>query len=167
MRGGFIPIIGLELHAQVASLHKLFSSSPNLFAAPPNSLVAPLDAALPGALPRLNWECVKLAAMTGFALGCEVHKTSRFDRKHYFYPDQPAGYQITQQFFPICTGGHVDVVLQNGNERRVRIARLQLEQDTGKMIHEREGNKRKMVYCYDFELYLLLCCLIDMQKKDV
>lgn len=139
MRKGFIPIIGLELHAQLAASRKLFSASPNMFAAPPNSLVSVVDAALPGALPRLNWECVDLAARTGLALGCVVNRRSQFDRKHYFYPDQPAGYQITQQFHPICSDGEVEVVLQNGEQRKVRIARLQLEQDTGKMIHERDG----------------------------
>lgn len=140
-------MIGLELHAQMAASRKLFSPSANLFAAAPNSLVSALDAGMPGALPRLNWECVDLAARTGLALGCVLHRESHFDRKHYFYPDQPLGYQITQQTRPLCTGGDVSVVLANGQQRKVRVARLQMEQDTGKMIHERDGTLLDLNRC--------------------
>jgi aspartyl-tRNA(Asn)/glutamyl-tRNA(Gln) amidotransferase subunit B len=147
MRAGFVPVIGLELHAQLSAARKLFSPSANLFAASPNTLVSALDSGFPGALPRLNWECVDLAARTGLALGCVLHRDSVFDRKHYFYADQPAGYQITQQRRPLCTDGAVQVVLQSGQQRVVRIARLQMEQDTGKMIHEPSGTLLDLNRC--------------------
>ena len=140
LRKGFVPIIGLELHAQIASARKLFSPSPAVYGERPNSNLSPLDIGAPGALPRLNWECITMAAKTGLALGCQLHRDSRFDRKHYFYADLPLGYQITQQFRPLCTGGTVKVVLRNGEARTVNIERIHVEQDSGKLIHERDAS---------------------------
>lgn len=130
-------MIGIELHAQLASTRKLFSPATCAFGAPPNSVVNVVDAGWAGSLPRLNRECLVLAARSGLALGCELHRESRFERKHYFYADQPAGYQLTQQRRPLCSNGRVEVSLREGVTRVVRVARLQLEQDTGKLVRER------------------------------
>ncbi|XP_061439863.1 glutamyl-tRNA(Gln) amidotransferase subunit B, mitochondrial isoform X1 [Rhineura floridana] len=135
-------VVGLEIHAQICSNSKLFSGSQVQFAAPPNSLVSFFDASLPGTLPVLNRRCVEAAVMTGLALNCTINKKSLFDRKHYFYADLPAGYQITQQRLPIAVNGRLSYILHTGknqNEmvtRTVRIKQIQLEQDSGKSLHD-------------------------------
>ncbi|CAJ0934035.1 unnamed protein product, partial [Mesorhabditis belari] len=136
----FAPIIGLEVHVQLASSKKLFSPARLLDDASPNSTVHLFDMATPGSLPVLNKECLMLALRMAKALQCEIPSWSRFDRKHYFYADMPAGYQITQADHPIARNGHLDVyVYGNGIEtykREVAIERLQLEQDSGKTVHQ-------------------------------
>ncbi|XP_053259110.1 glutamyl-tRNA(Gln) amidotransferase subunit B, mitochondrial isoform X1 [Podarcis raffonei] len=135
-------VVGLEIHAQICSNSKLFSGSQVQFAAAPNSLVSFFDASLPGTLPVLNRRCVEAAVMTGLALNCTINKKSLFDRKHYFYADLPAGYQITQQRLPIAVNGNLSYILRMGknqNEmvtRSVRIKQIQLEQDSGKSLHD-------------------------------
>ncbi|KAJ6668696.1 hypothetical protein lerEdw1_012179 [Lerista edwardsae] len=135
-------VVGLEIHAQICSNTKLFSGSRVQFAAPPNSLVSFFDASLPGTLPVLNRRCVEAAVMTGLALNCTINKKSLFDRKHYFYADLPAGYQITQQRLPIAVNGNLSYSMWVGttqNEivtRTVRIKQIQLEQDSGKSLHD-------------------------------
>lgn len=138
MKSRFVPVVGIELHAQMATSNKLFSSSPHVFATKPNTMLSILDVGYPGALPRLNWNCVAIAVKTGLALGCRIHEKSKFDRKHYFYADLPLGYQITQQFQPICTEGFVDLLMGENAQKRIRINRIHIEQDSGKMIHERD-----------------------------
>ncbi|KNC77043.1 hypothetical protein SARC_10485 [Sphaeroforma arctica JP610] len=108
----WVTVIGLELHAQIRASTKLFSGAPVGFASPPNSDVALFDCSMPGALPVLNQRCVDAAVATGLALGCTPNLTSRFDRKHYFYFDQPSGYQITQLHHPIVGEGAVSVFVQ-------------------------------------------------------
>ncbi|XP_006870944.1 PREDICTED: glutamyl-tRNA(Gln) amidotransferase subunit B, mitochondrial [Chrysochloris asiatica] len=136
------PVVGLEIHAQISSNSKLFSGSQVHFAAPPNSLVSFFDASLPGTLPVLNRRCVEAAVMTGLALNCRINKKSLFDRKHYFYADLPAGYQITQQRLPIAVSGILTYGVCEGNKRNqiitktVRIKQIQLEQDSGKSLHD-------------------------------
>src|SRR6195952_5387677 len=93
-------VVGLEVHAQVTAQSKLFSGAATTFGAEPNSQVSLVDAAMPGMLPVLNGECVRQAVRTGLALGAQINKWSRFDRKNYFYPDLPAGYQISQLYYP-------------------------------------------------------------------
>eukprot|EP00123_Amoebidium_parasiticum_P004025 comp15319_c0_seq1/m.12168 comp15319_c0_seq1/g.12168 ORF comp15319_c0_seq1/g.12168 comp15319_c0_seq1/m.12168 type:complete len:511 (-) comp15319_c0_seq1:597-2129(-) len=127
-------VIGLEIHAQIASKSKIFSGAAVSFAAPPNSQVSFVDAALPGTLPALNRRCVEAAVLTGLALKGNIARRSLFDRKHYFYFDLPAGYQITQQRVPIVSGGRIN--LRSQSSRTIRIARLHIEQDTGKSLHE-------------------------------
>ncbi|AAZ68315.1 Asp-tRNA(Asn)/Glu-tRNA(Gln) amidotransferase subunit GatB [Ehrlichia canis] len=128
-------VIGLEVHAQVISNSKLFSgASAKTYDAPPNTQVSLFDVAMPGMLPVLNEYCIYQAVKTGIALSCKISKYSAFDRKNYFYPDLPAGYQITQFYYPIATEGKV--VLEDHNAKEVRIARIHLEQDAGKSIHE-------------------------------
>ncbi|XP_076995931.1 glutamyl-tRNA(Gln) amidotransferase subunit B, mitochondrial isoform X1 [Tamandua tetradactyla] len=135
-------VVGLEIHAQISSNSKLFSGSQVHFAAPPNSLVSFFDASLPGTLPVLNRRCVEAAVMTGLALNCHINKKSLFDRKHYFYADLPAGYQITQQRLPVAVNGSLTYGVCVGNKRSqmstktVRIKQIQLEQDSGKSLHD-------------------------------
>eukprot|EP00048_Salpingoeca_helianthica_P013449 m.200850 g.200850 ORF g.200850 m.200850 type:complete len:574 (-) comp15500_c1_seq9:243-1964(-) len=127
-------VVGIEIHAQIAAHSKIFSNSPLEFAAAPNSKVSFWDAALPGTLPVLNKRCVEAALATALALNARVNLHSEFDRKHYFYFDLPAGYQITQQRRPIAEHGHLDVGF-GPQQQRVSITRLHLEHDSGKSIH--------------------------------
>ncbi|ELW50433.1 putative glutamyl-tRNA(Gln) amidotransferase subunit B, mitochondrial [Tupaia chinensis] len=135
-------VVGLEIHAQISSNSKLFSGSQVRFAAPPNSLVSFFDASLPGTLPVLNRRCVEAAVMTGLALNCHINKKSLFDRKHYFYADLPAGYQITQQRLPIAVNGSLTYSVCLGKPRNqmvtrtARVKQIQLEQDSGKSLHD-------------------------------
>lgn len=129
-------VIGLEVHAQVASRAKLFSGASTQFGAEPNSNVAFVDAGMPGMLPVINEGCVALAVKTGLGLNAEIHLKSAFDRKNYFYPDLPQGYQISQLYHPIVGEGEVIVDMGPGIARRVRIERIHLEQDAGKSIHD-------------------------------
>lgn len=128
----YIPTIGIECHVQLKTKTKLFSEVDNdARGKEPNACVSPVDYALPGMLPRLNGEAVRLAILAGRAMNCEINRESRFDRKHYFYPDSPKGYQITQFFQPIIGEGYVD--LPGGT--RVRIEHAHLEGDAGKLTH--------------------------------
>ena len=136
--GPWEAVVGLEVHAQVVSDSKLFSSAPASFGAGSNQNVSLVDAAMPGMLPVLNRHCVKQAVRTGLGLGSRINRRSVFDRKNYFYPDLPQGYQISQYSDPVATGGEVRVRLKGGAMRRVGIVRLHLEQDAGRSIHDRE-----------------------------
>ncbi|MCY1128555.1 Asp-tRNA(Asn)/Glu-tRNA(Gln) amidotransferase subunit GatB [Frigidibacter sp. RF13] len=129
-------VIGLEVHAQVASKAKLFSGASTEFGSEPNSNVAFVDAAMPGMLPVINEFCVAQAVRTGLGLKAAINLTSAFDRKNYFYPDLPQGYQISQLYHPIVGEGEVIVDMGPGIARRVRIERIHLEQDAGKSIHD-------------------------------
>ena len=136
-------IIGLEVHAQVASHTKLFSGAKVGFGAGPNEQVSLVDAAMPGMLPVLNRFCVEQAVKTGLGLKAQINRHSRFDRKNYFYPDLPQGYQISQLFHPIVGEGEVLVERpddKDGASFTVRIERLHLEQDAGKSIHDLDPN---------------------------
>ncbi len=129
-------VIGMEVHAQVASKAKLFSGASTEFGAEPNSNVSLVDAAMPGMLPVINKFCVEQAVRTGLGLKAEINKRSVFDRKNYFYPDLPQGYQISQFKHPVVGEGEVIVDLEPGVSRKVRIERIHLEQDAGKSIHD-------------------------------
>ena len=129
-------VIGLEVHAQVASKAKLFSGASTEFGAAPNSNVAFLDAAMPGMLPVINEFCVAQAVRTGLGLKARINRRSAFDRKNYFYPDLPQGYQISQLYEPLVGEGEVLVGMGPGLARRVRIERIHIEQDAGKSIHD-------------------------------
>ena len=129
-------VIGLEVHAQVATKAKLFSGASTQFGAEPNSNVAFVDAGMPGMLPVINEGCVAQAVRTGLGLKAEINLWSAFDRKNYFYPDLPQGYQISQLYHPIVGEGEVIVDMAPGIARRVRIERIHLEQDAGKSIHD-------------------------------
>ena len=133
-------VIGLEVHAQVTSKAKLFSGASTQFGAEPNSNVAFVDAGMPGMLPVINEECVAQAVRTGLGLKAQINTFSAFDRKNYFYPDLPQGYQISQLYHPIVGEGEVFVELGDGTARLVRIERIHLEQDAGKSIHDMDPN---------------------------
>ncbi len=128
----YIPTIGIECHVQLCTKTKLFSEVDNdARGKEPNSCVSPVDYALPGMLPRLNGEAIRLAILAGRAMNCEINNNSRFDRKHYFYPDSPKGYQITQYYAPIIGSGYVE--LPSGT--RIKIEHAHLEGDAGKLTH--------------------------------
>jgi aspartyl-tRNA(Asn)/glutamyl-tRNA(Gln) amidotransferase subunit B len=129
-------VIGLEVHAQVASKSKLFSGAAVGFGAGPNEQVSLVDAAMPGMLPVINRYCVEQAVKTGLGLKARINHWSRFDRKNYFYPDLPPGYQISQYKDPIVGEGEIEVERDDGSSFKVRIERLHLEQDAAKLIHD-------------------------------
>ncbi len=131
-------VIGLEVHAQVMSDAKLFSGAATAFGAEPNHQVSLVDAAMPGMLPVINGACVRQAVRTGLGLGAEINLRSIFDRKNYFYPDLPQGYQISQYKDPVVGRGAVEIDLEDGSTKTIHIERLHLEQDAGKSVHDRD-----------------------------
>ena len=137
---GWEVFIGMEVHAQVTSQAKLFSGASTAFGGEPNSHVSLVDAAMPGMLPVINEECVRQAVRTGLGLKARINKKSVFDRKNYFYPDLPQGYQISQYKSPIVGEGEVVVDLHDGETVRVGIERLHLEQDAGKSLHDQHAS---------------------------
>ncbi|KRP90314.1 glutamyl-tRNA amidotransferase [Bradyrhizobium yuanmingense] len=130
-------VIGMEIHAQVTSNAKLFSGACTAFGGEPNSHVSLVDVAMPGMLPVINEECVRQAVRTGLGLNAQINLRSVFDRKNYFYPDLPQGYQISQYKSPIVGEGEVIIDLDGGKTATIGIERLHLEQDPGKMLHDR------------------------------
>jgi len=140
-------VIGLEVHAQINAKTKLFSSAPHEYNSPVNSNVSYFDASIPGTLPVLNRRCVEAGVLTSLALGSNINMTSFFDRKHYFYADLPAGYQITQQRTPLAQGGSLTFTVldpdlgKEGYQGNSGIVQLQLEQDSGKSLHDPEGGR--------------------------
>jgi aspartyl-tRNA(Asn)/glutamyl-tRNA(Gln) amidotransferase subunit B len=138
--GDWEVVIGMEVHAQVTSKSKLFSGASAEFGGEPNSHVSLVDAAMPGMLPVINEECVRQAIRTGLGLKAKINRKSVFDRKNYFYPDLPQGYQISQYKSPIVGEGEVIVDLEGGEAVTVGIERLHLEQDAGKSLHDQHPN---------------------------
>ena len=138
--GDWEVVIGMEVHAQVASRAKLFSGASTAFGGEANAHVSLVDAAMPGMLPVINAECVRQAVRTGLGLKAKINQKSVFDRKNYFYPDLPQGYQISQYKQPIVGEGEVTVDMPDGETVRVGIERLHLEQDAGKLLHEQHPN---------------------------
>ncbi len=141
MTDPFETVIGLEVHVQLDTRTKLFCGCRNEFGSPPNTHLCPVCYGLPGALPVPNRRAVELAVLAGLALDCEVNEESVFERKHYFYPDLPKGYQITQYEFPLAEAGSVRVRLEAGPDgepvdRAVGINRIQIEEDAGKLVHD-------------------------------
>ncbi|MFO1188835.1 MAG: Asp-tRNA(Asn)/Glu-tRNA(Gln) amidotransferase subunit GatB [Alphaproteobacteria bacterium] len=136
--GAWEIVLGLEVHAQITSKAKLFSGAATAFGAEPNSQVSFVDAAMPGMLPVINAYCVEQAVRTGLGLGAEINLVSVFDRKNYFYPDLPPGYQISQYTRPVVGRGQIEIDLADGSTRTVGITRLHLEQDAGKSLHDQD-----------------------------
>src|SRR5918998_3475180 len=140
--GDWEVVIGLEVHAQVVSNAKLFSGASTKFGAEPNTNVSLVDAAMPGMLPVLNRECIRQAVRTGLALDAVVNRSSRFDRKNYFYADLPQGYQISQLYHPLVGPGEVEILLDEKNEnsgKLIGIERIHVEQDAGKLMHDQHA----------------------------
>ncbi len=134
-------VIGMEVHAQVIANSKLFSGASTEFGAEPNSQVSFVDAAMPGMLPVLNEYCVEQAVRTGLGLKAQINKRSVFERKNYFYPDLPQGYQISQFLHPIVGKGEIEIDLEDGKVKTIGITRLHLEQDAGKSLHDQHPTK--------------------------
>lgn len=139
--GAWEMVIGLEVHAQVIANSKLFSGAATDFGAEPNSQVSLVDAAMPGMLPVLNDHCVEQAVRTGLGLNAAINKVSVFERKNYFYPDLPQGYQISQYQHPIVGTGFIEIDMPDGTSRTIGITRLHLEQDAGKSLHDQHPTK--------------------------
>src|SRR5271163_318936 len=133
---GWEVVIGMEVHAQITSQAKLFSGASTAFGGEPNAHVSLVDAAMPGMLPVINQECVRQAVRTGLGLKARINEKSVFDRKNYFYPDLPQGYQISQYKSPIVGEGEVVVELDGGKTATIGIERLHLEQDAAKLLHD-------------------------------
>jgi aspartyl-tRNA(Asn)/glutamyl-tRNA(Gln) amidotransferase subunit B len=131
-----VPVIGLEIHTQLATRAKIFSGASTRFGAAPNSQACAVDLGLPGVLPVLNEAAVRMAVTFGLAIDAEIGRHSTFDRKNYFYPDLPKGYQISQFEAPIVGRGHLELSLPDGTTRRIGITRAHLEEDAGKSLHE-------------------------------
>ena len=138
--GDWEVVIGMEVHAQVTSKAKLFSGASTAFGGEPNAHVSLVDAAMPGMLPVINEECVRQAVRTGLGLKAKINLKSVFDRKNYFYPDLPQGYQISQYKSPIVGEGEVVVDMPDGETARIGIERLHLEQDAGKLLHDQHAS---------------------------
>ena len=128
-------VIGMEVHVQLTTKTKIFCATPNTPHAQVNEHICVVCAGYPGILPVFNSAVIDAAIAAGIATHCSISKQSLFDRKHYFYPDLPKGYQITQQFKPICINGHIPIRLDNGSIKRIRINRIHIEEDAGKNIH--------------------------------
>jgi aspartyl-tRNA(Asn)/glutamyl-tRNA(Gln) amidotransferase subunit B len=153
-------VIGIETHVQLNTLTKAFCSCPYNYGSPPNTSVCPICMGLPGALPVLNSKVIEFAVKMGLALNCKLSFNSKFDRKQYFYPDLPKGYQISQFDVPIATGGYIDVDLPvefGGGHRRFGITRVHMEEDAGKLLHSENGSYSEEItaallpkYCITF-----------------
>src|ERR1019366_6543844 len=133
------PVIGLEVHVQLATATKIFCGCPTSFGAPPNANVSPVCLGLPGALPVLSRQAVDLAVKAALALNCAIRPQSRFARKNYFYPDLPKGYQISMYDEPLAERGYVDIVVE-GVPKRIDVTRVHMEDDAGKLVHEGFGD---------------------------
>src|ERR1700724_4847979 len=139
--GDFEVVIGMEVHAQLTSKSKLFSGASTEFGKEPNSNVSLVDAAMPGMLPVINEACVAQAVRTGLGLKARINRRSVFDRKNYFYPDLPQGYQISQYKSPIVGEGEVTLEVEGGRTAAVGIERLHLEQDPAKLLHDKSPSQ--------------------------
>ena len=140
---GFEVIIGIETHVQLSTVTKAFCSCPYNYGSQPNTTICPTCMGHPGTLPALNEKVVECAVKLGLALNCEISMTSKFDRKQYFYPDLPKGYQISQFDIPIAKKGYVDLDLPvefGGGHRKFGITRVHMEEDAGKLLHSESGS---------------------------
>jgi aspartyl-tRNA(Asn)/glutamyl-tRNA(Gln) amidotransferase subunit B len=129
-------VVGLEVHAQLMTHSKAFSPDPYTYGSPPNTQVSPINLAHPGTLPKPNLAGLRLALKMGIACGCDIHERTHFSRKNYFYADLPKGYQITQFTTPICTGGFITIKDAEGKDKKIRLDKIIMEEDSGKSLHD-------------------------------
>src|ERR1700683_2044748 len=140
-REAYEAVIGLEVHTHLLTRSKLFGGCWTTFGAGPNENVCPICMGMPGVLPVLNRRAVELAVRVGLAAHCEIAPSSIFDRKSYFYPDLPKGYQISQYETPICKGGYIEIAPKDGSAvKRIRLTRIHLEEGAGQNVHEAAGS---------------------------
>jgi aspartyl-tRNA(Asn)/glutamyl-tRNA(Gln) amidotransferase subunit B len=132
-------VVGLEVHVELSTNTKIYCGCSTKFGDAPNSHVCPICLGLPGSLPRLNKKVVEYAIMAGIAFNCTISRKSRMDRKNYFYPDCPKNYQITQDKFPLCRNGFMEIELEDGTHKRIGINRIHIEEDAAKLIHRKSG----------------------------
>jgi aspartyl-tRNA(Asn)/glutamyl-tRNA(Gln) amidotransferase subunit B len=135
----FKVLVGMEIHVQLATKSKMFTGAANGFGGEPNTQVDPVILGLPGTLPVMNKKAVEFSIKVGLALGCEIAKHCKWDRKSYYYPDLPKNYQISQYDLPLCAAGKYDLVLKDGSTKTIRIRRAHLEEDAGKLMHDAPG----------------------------
>ena len=139
MKMNYEAVIGLEVHVELSTKTKAFCGCTTEYGGKPNTHICPVCVGLPGALPRINLEVVNKALKAGLALNCQINKFNRFDRKNYFYPDAPKNYQITQNDFPICYEGYIEIEPADGEKRKIGIERIHMEEDAGKQLHSSKG----------------------------
>jgi len=136
--GKYQTVIGLEIHAQLNSRSKIFCPEAVDFGGEPNTRISPISLGHPGTLPSVNQDCIKMAVKIGLATGCTIAEECHFARKNYFYPDLPKGYQISQDDTPICTNGTINIRLKDGSQKKIRIQRIHIEEDSGKSYHDQD-----------------------------
>lgn len=158
-------VIGIETHVQLSTLTKAFCSCPYNYGAHPNTSVCPVCMGLPGALPVLNSKVIESAVKVGLALNCKLSLSSKFDRKQYFYPDLPKGYQISQFDIPIAAGGYLDVDLPvefGGGHRKFGVTRVHMEEDAGKLLHTDNGSFSQEIKTFPYSSlsYQIYCAFI-------
>ncbi|MBR3645356.1 MAG: Asp-tRNA(Asn)/Glu-tRNA(Gln) amidotransferase subunit GatB [Lachnospiraceae bacterium] len=144
-------VIGLEVHVELATKTKIFCSCSTEFGGAPNTHTCPVCTGMPGSLPVLNKQVVEYATAVGLATNCTITQNCKFDRKNYFYPDNPQNYQISQLYLPICRDGHVDIELEDGTIKPIRIHEIHMEEDAGKLVHDDWGD----------------CSLVDFNRSGV
>ena len=129
-------VIGLEVHVELATKTKIFCGCSTAFGGAPNTHTCPVCTGMPGSLPVLNKKVVEYATAVGLATNCTITQNCKFDRKNYFYPDNAQNYQISQLYLPICRNGHVDIELEDGTTKQIRIHEIHMEEDAGKLVHD-------------------------------
>lgn len=137
----YAPVIGFETHVELASQAKVFSEARQAFGGEPNEYVNPVCLGLPGTLPVLNQASMELSLKVALAMDCKIPEVTLFDRKHYYYPDLPKNYQISQEYEPLARDGHINITMPDGTEKTIRIHNIHLEEDAGKLIHEKRGGR--------------------------